>query len=416
MNTKKILCTVFLIFGLLLTGCDRNLPKSDPINLTIIICKNNNSKNLISNNQLERDIIEAYTSLGNISVINADGDPSYKSAFYDIENLENSIKKFYDETTWRNRCLNPSKNEVMDYIQKCVPDDNEVDILAAIQKVNICFNEMESVNSSIEELTKKGVQNKLVIYSTGLSTNGEMSFLNDNLYDILFRTESSDERQKKIKMLCEKLQANSEIPKGIEGASVCWYGIGEVDGENQPKLKEKEKIILIEIWTEVLKQAGVTEIEFKECAVTEENNKFETTVTSIFPPNSIGQFISTPDFGGFNPGESTFADEEKAKLEFEAFSKKIKISGEPILIVGTTANDGVDEGIEKELSLKRANTVKTLLINFGVDSNDIMTVGAGNDPIWLDGSQLDIAQQHDRSVRIVSANSNEAIELLEKYG
>ena len=208
----------------------------------------------------------------------------------------------------------------------------------------------------------------------------------------------------------------SEIPKGIEGASVCWYGIGEVDGENQPKLKEKEKIILIEIWTEVLKQAGVTEIEFKECAVTEENNKFETTVTSIFPPNSIGQFISTPDFGGFNPGESTFADEEKAKLEFEAFSKKIKISGEPILIVGTTANDGVDEGIEKELSLKRANTVKTLLINFGVDSNDIMTVGAGNDPIWLDGSQLDIAQQHDRSVRIVSANSNEAIELLEKYG
>ena len=358
MNTKKILCTVFLIFGLLLTGCDRNLPKSDPINLTIIICKNNNSKNLISNNQLERDIIEAYTSLGNISVINADGDPSYKSAFYDIENLENSIKKFYDETTWRNRCLNPSKNEVMDYIQKCVPDDNEVDILAAIQKVNICFNEMESVKS----------------------------------------------------------QANSEIPKGIEGASVCWYGIGEVDGENQPKLKEKEKIILIEIWTEVLKQAGVTEIEFKECAVTEENNKFETTVTSIFPPNSIGQFISTPDFGGFNPGESTFADEEKAKLEFEAFSKKIKISGEPILIVGTTANDGVDEGIEKELSLKRANTVKTLLINFGVDSNDIMTVGAGNDPIWLDGSQLDIAQQHDRSVRIVSANSNEAIELLEKYG
>ena len=51
MNTKKILCTVFLIFGLLLTGCDRNLPKSDPINLTIIICKNNNSKNLISNIQ-----------------------------------------------------------------------------------------------------------------------------------------------------------------------------------------------------------------------------------------------------------------------------------------------------------------------------------------------------------------------------
>jgi len=45
-----------------------------------------------------------------------------------------------------------------------------------------------------------------------------------------------------------------------------------------------------------------------------------------------------------------------------------------------------------------------------------MTVGAGSDPIWLDGSQLDIAQQHDRSVRIVSANSNEAIELLEKYG
>lgn len=43
----------------------------------------------------------------------------------------------------------------MDYIQKCVPDDNEVDILAAIQKVNICFNEMESVNSSIEELPKK---------------------------------------------------------------------------------------------------------------------------------------------------------------------------------------------------------------------------------------------------------------------
>jgi len=274
MNTKKILCTVFLIFVLLLTGCDREPPKSDPINLTIIICKNNNSKNLISNNQLERDIIEAYTSLGNISVINADGDPSYKSAFYDIDNLENSISKFYDETTWRNRCLNPSKNEVMDYIQKCVPDDNEVDILAAIQKVNICFNEMESVNSSIEELTKKGIQNRLVIYATGLSTNGEISFLNDNLYDILFRTESSDERQKKIKILCEQLQANSEIPKGIEGISVYWYGIGEVDGENQPKLKEKEKNILIEIWTEVLKQAGVTEVEFKECAVTEENNKF----------------------------------------------------------------------------------------------------------------------------------------------
>jgi len=255
----------------------------------------------------------------------------------------------------------------MDYIQKCVPDDNEVDILAAIQKVNICFNEMESVNSSIEELTKKGIQNRLVIYATGLSTNGEISFLNDNLYDILFRTESSDERQKKIKILCEQLQANSEIPKGIEGISVYWYGIGEVDGENQPKLKEKENEL-----DEKLK-------EYMNC-----NDKLEKVI-SIY--NNIFLFITS--FASciilykvgisIMSGIATYAQVEilleysgHLKYNFDWFSRhltninKSYISYSKILEFLNNANvEELEEGEE----LQEVKSIEFADVNFSYDDN-----------------------------------------------
>ena len=417
-----ILLALSILFGT--GGCRQETETSvKPIALVVIQGNHNNSK--LINGQIEEEIKRTYSSYGNMAVIINDGDPEpiYEGKVLlgylqekEIEQSKNKREK--NPELWERDYLEKTTEKVVSSINGSGADDDEVDTLAAIQKAVDTMNYLE--NTLGEDIEKE-----IIICDTGLSTDGSFNFLDGESNALLNCEDKIDKNadcQLKLTGVIDGLKDSAELPD-LEGISVTWYGLGEVD-DPQPVLSSLQIYNLQYIWGTLLKEAGALEsnisgiddqFQYFAPVVTETMASYDCTVTPvIFWDEGEGIEIPAKKLG-FLPDSAELKSKEDAVKVIEPYAANLNHYPDmEVLLVGTTADVN---GGSVELSKMRAEKVKALLVELGISEEHILTVGLGADSPWhkdewIDGIFHEEIAEENRSVYILSADSEEAESIL----
>lgn len=421
---KIILCISVICLGAcFFTGCGdtRPLPKDIPTAMVIIEGKHNNSKKIEV--FLHDEIKEIYSSFGNACIIVADGDPSilHKDGnmvgAYDPQYIENSKNDYQYKAIWEREYLNPQIALLTEAIANCTPDDDEVDTLKALQLAAEALEQMESWMG-------ENVNKKIIICDTGLSTSGEVNFLNTDCNTLLKGNEQiamENIKGKKFEQLLSYLDNKKNIPD-LSGVTIRWYGLGKVD-KPQPELNNVTISNLQYIWGKILSKAGAIpdqvggidkEFGYFVATIANESENFDKSVTPIIFWDGKGIEISNNEIE-FEKRTDEVKDKKKAIEVLQPYVDNLKNYPDMrLLLVGTTAR--VKEGSE-ELSKKRAEKVREMLIELGISPDRIEVKGLGanaswHEEEWINGEFVESIAEKNRAVFIFSRDSEQAKEIM----
>ena len=133
-----MIATVSLLISLM--GCQKQdkIPETDPTILAILVGNHANSKQFEF--QIDTKVKQVYTSLGNICIINIDGNPDVirkesneMAGCFNAEFLLESQNDKQYEKIWIREYLEPQVSEFNKYFERSCANDPEVDTLKALQ-------------------------------------------------------------------------------------------------------------------------------------------------------------------------------------------------------------------------------------------------------------------------------------------
>lgn len=268
---------------------------------------------------------------------------------------------------------------------------------------------------------EEGGRKELIILDSGLTTVLPLDFTETPLESI--RTEQ----------VLDALEGQEAIPD-LEGIQrVCFYNIGDV-AQPQSRITEGDRRILTEIWNGIFTRAGAAEVEFKmdlplsSCYAKEEVPEvsvmpvLERASALIWEEADLGE-LDAVTFGeesiAFLPDTDELVDRETAKEVLEGAARYM--AGHPefhAMLVGTTAKTG-DPGSCVSLSQKRAEAVRDLLIEKGIDGRRLETAGTGyENPFYIndqkDGVLDETSAARNRSVILLDASGEMAAQIREQ--
>lgn len=430
--TKKVTANILIaICCLVLMGCsNQKFPEEPPTALVLIVGKHNNSK--VMDVSLQDKIQSIYGSFGNICVIVCDGNPSVlcdsegkKVGFYTSQFIEDSKEKYQYQSIWERDYLGPQTRTLIQAIDDCSADDDEVDTLKALQVAADALNEMVNAmdSNNINQIKKE-----IIILDTGLATSGELNFLNDELLELLLSSgqiREDAEKREKVQNLIEVLEKQMEIPD-LSEVVITWYGLGKV-AEPQEPLSNLAVDNLQYIWEELLKRTGAIasrtvgadEKTGYFVRITSEKegiyDKYVTTVPIVALTQEEPALMDYEEKVEFAANQDVFQNEEEAyDILLRYVNQANQYPERQVLLVGTTAN--YNEG-SIELSQKRAEKVKQLLIELGLEEKRIEMIGLGaeapwHEEEWVDGIFMEDIAKRNRSVWLMFRDSEKAKKLM----
>lgn len=268
---------------------------------------------------------------------------------------------------------------------------------------------------------EEGGRKELIILDSGLTTVLPLDFTETPLESI--RTEQ----------VLDVLEGQEAIPD-LEGIQrVCFYNIGDV-AQPQSRITEGDRRILTEIWNGIFTRAGAAEVEFKtdlplsSCYAKEEVPEVsvmpvvERASALIWEEADLGE-LDAVTFGeesiAFLPDTDELVDRETAKEVLEGAARYMaEHPGFHAMLVGTTAKTG-DPGSCVSLSQKRAEAVRDLLIEKGIDGTRLETAGTGyENPFYIndqkDGALDETSAARNRSVILLDASGEMAAQIREQ--
>jgi outer membrane protein OmpA-like peptidoglycan-associated protein len=456
---NKFIKTIGLIVAFVLIisvcgGCNSKLPQETPTAMILIIGNHANSKDCTFS--LENDIADIYSNFGVVNVVSVDGNPSIAEypaekdktgkvinkhnpiGYLDKTDLEESKRAYQtNNDLWKTRYLNPLVKQVIDAIDKVSADDPEVDVLKALTVAEKQLNQIEKEYGG-------NINKKIVICDTGLSTSGSLNFINEeenSLLGMQKQLKADEDGKSLVKNLVNNLNVNSDIPN-LKDVAVTWYGLGAVGGE-QEELSNLAIKNLQYIWGEILCKSNVTPNENKGENGTDEDFGFfidinsredivnDNPVTKVVFWSNVGEPLEGGDGSSdppliapnslFEKDKATFKKGIDPEKQLKQWADNIKLYPEKkFLLVGTTA-DPKKTGGDKDLSLKRANAVKAVLMKMGIDDNRLEVKGLGSlapwydENEWQDGKFLNDSEaaNSNRAVRILPINSTLAQKIMQ---
>lgn len=263
--------------------------------------------------------------------------------------------------------------------------------------------------------SEEGGRKELVILDSGLTTVPPLDFTESPLESI--RTEQ----------VLDALEGQDAIPdlEGIQ--SVCFYNIGDV-AQPQSRITEGNRRMLTEIWNGIFTRAGAEKVEFRaDLPLSSCYAEGEVPEVSVMPVVERASALSWEEadleeldavsFGeeaiAFLPDTDELVDREAAKEVLEGAA--LYMAGHPefcAMLVGTTAKTGDPESCVS-LSGKRAEAVRELLIEKGIDGARLETAGTGyENPFYIndqkDGGLDEDAAAKNRSVILLDASGEMA--------
>lgn len=206
----------------------------------------------------------------------------------------------------------------------------------------------------------------------------------------------------------EALRGADALP-GLQGTTVVLAGLGDV-AEPQPALSPAQRSSLVALWTAVAEAGGASCV-----AVVDEPRGGDApsdvppvSVVDVPPPPTItpGQTTALPDDNsvGFRPDTAEFRDRNAARGVLTPFAQFLQESPtRQLALTGTSARAGTPQG-QVDLSTRRAEAVKSLLVELGAPADRISTRGVGSqfpgyvDDVGPDGRQLPGPASANRTV------------------
>ncbi|MCL2164890.1 MAG: OmpA family protein [Oscillospiraceae bacterium] len=281
----------------------------------------------------------------------------------------------------------------------------EVDLLAAIREAKNALS-----NSQANNISNK----QIVIIDTGISTTGDLNFVDiDFLYS-----------KPKAQDIIEQLRSyeNSGVLPDLAGITVTFVGTadGLAEVAKPQEASTTDKKFIRELWTGVVQACGANDVKFEAAAGWGSPNLYTEDTDSKFPYVSVISFshdkvISFPELPtydpnnpdsqpnlpkppsvevrlasemvGFMPDRADYLNEENVRRSLRPFANELNeffkhYPNEKIWIVGTTAAVQKGSNGSVDLSLKRAEMVKHTLVEFGISSDRLLTIGLGAKFPW----------------------------------
>ena len=333
----------------------------------------------INNSEILKAFEYSTRNNGSVTIVVNDGDPA---AVVDFEIDESAVSGLSEAR------LEQAISEVIDSTNNALAsskaNDPEVDTFEAIKQ-------------AARGLTGEAGDKCLYILDSGLSTEGELNVLSENLHRLI-----------DVQPIVDKLQKDHALPD-LTGVQVVWIGLGDA-ADKQEDLTSRNKNTLKELWEAVLTTSGA-EVTFKNLPLTEEGS-----TDRDFDPLQVNQVKPL-----FNGDEATFVDRDDAVSELSPIvDYLLEHPDYTVILAGTTATAGTNEQC-KELSLRRAEAVRQLMIDMGTSETQIKhVIGLGYDhefhveDLNADGSLNEKNAPENRAVLVIGT-STEAAQILEKY-
>ena len=364
------ICATLIIALMLFTGCSEggygsnskvNYTDLGEQNVAIVYANRNNSSAGIDNDLVDAYIMASLTSGGVTTFIRCDGNPQevvYSNSRFKPSTSPNSKVRDKENSA----CLSAYKKFIK---ENADAKNEEVDILAAISK-------------AARALPDNGKTNTILVVDNFLSTKGRIQFMD---YSLLNST-------------TEELKALKDLPNLSNVDNVVVSGFNCVCGEQKDGFAVDYPIAekVETIYETILKSCGVR----GEKAVVWEAIKSDNTAdkhsdlpkvsvitvdpSKIFDTNWTNIKIDD-SLMGFIPDSSSIKESEKENADKIITSLANQLNDNPavnILIKGYIA--APPQNLTNDLSLQRAETIKSMLVEKGVDSSRISVMGAGMGP------------------------------------
>ena len=213
----------------------------------------------------------------------------------------------------------------------------------------------------------------IVLIDSGIPTKGQLSFLDGDLFTA---AQNPDD-------VTGYLTANHLLPD-MTGRSVVLVDLGRT-AEPQPELNEDLRTRVVSLWQHVASAAGAscTQSLVGAPAPVSVDTKGVGVTTVPLPTEPVFKPCSSTvlsDGGpvGFKGDVAEFRNEEAARSALKPLADEAKQGNMGVRLVGTTASART-KAFRDELSEDRAQAVKKILVEQGVDPARITTVGAGNE-------------------------------------
>jgi outer membrane protein OmpA-like peptidoglycan-associated protein len=193
----------------------------------------------------------------------------------------------------------------------------------------------------------------------------------------------------------------------LSGHTVVLAGIGYT-ATPQSSLDERRRANLVRIWEKIVTAGGAT-VETVTTPNTADAPKNLPAVSPVdVPPTDViriacntDSILSNDGAVGFQPDSTTFVDSARARQALAEFAAFLTRNGDArASLVGTIAHYGTDDG-DSGLSRLRAERVREVLVDLGVDGSRITAHGAGWGPFpSKDGPPSPADDQRNRRVVI----------------
>ena len=396
--SASIVLLIALLFSLSLTGCSHNaehepveIHTDEPTAVCIVMRKNANAPEISVARFYDLVYNAAYT-YGSVSAVSVEGEPQMLCDY-----KVNPPDKMVDSTK-RRQIAAENTQTILAEIARAVASTPEADTLSAL-----------SMSSDILKSKTESVK-LLCIDDSFLSTAGLLNFADSNLLE-----QDPD-------AIVEQLNERYAIPD-FSGIDIMILGMGQTCG-SQTALGPAYEHKLESIWKAIFEESDCASLSIDRTPLgnTEPANAFSVSTVTIItdvltfniPPEEPDSVLNT-QISTLDQHEDEEKTAEEIFREVVRFDEKtIKFVGDSdefidtelavrtlspiatllydnpdvkVILAGTTASVGGD-GID--LSLKRAEAVKNVLISAGVNEAQIRCVGLGRTDNCLRVNDLDI--------------------------
>ena len=373
---KKIsgLAFIFLMVWMaLLTACGssgatKNGPgKREELHLVVILGIHNNAPK-VNLGLIEEPVYQACLSYGKVTLICDDGAPY--SCVVDIPEQQKDLT----ESKYIS-IANEQTKEILEAASRMTAKTEQVNTLKAVQLGARSLNSEEPGSADVE------ISRKMVILDSCLSTTGALDFTKSRLNGI------------SAENIVEQLRALDELPDMSLIKEVNFYSVGDTGGK-QALLTEANRKTLQEIWRSIFEACGVTanmkedlplsavydtdELPEVSSVAVEQNSVSITSENEAEEVLQTGAVISFDETSiSFRPGTAELADPATAQKSLEYVIGFLKAHPDyELLICGTTACWGGDAYC-RDLSMRRAEAVRGLLIESGFAEDHLYAAGVG---------------------------------------
>lgn len=354
---EMCLCLLFAFTGCTDTAATEHQALSVVVNATSVFPQ-------INAVSFKEEVYNCLYSYGEVSSIICDGQPSLA---LHVRNEQGSVNI---DNAKREMITEAYTTDLLKALNAQVAEQEQVNTLGAIHMA------ADTLHGS------KMPKQTLLIVSSGLDTAGALNFSQSNLLD-------ADPA-----WIVEQLVSLNSVPD-LSGIDVIVMGLGQTAGD-QPSLDNFNRGKLEGIWTAILKAGNPNSLTIDPTPLPATAPSDDLPFCSTVAVISAGiQVVDSPAPEAdvlddstvirvdervvrFESDKARFADPSAAYAELAPAAELLMSHPEvEIILAGTTASVGGD-GID--LSLARAEAVKSVLTDLGVNPAQLKCIGLGRTP------------------------------------